>query len=452
MSICPFLTPTAPLVEGADRDEELRHLLRCREEDCLMWNGEHQMCNIPRLADLLRGSQLVETRTESKVDRLVTIFEEHTAGMDEKLTTLAELQRGFESLQEKANAEIADLIRESHSIAHRQIDAAGEIAEKSAAAQAEQSEKYTAQLTELQAVVNRQTDSAIDAIRTQLKFIQNQVSESTELLNTAITSIISGSEENTQKLVQTYTNQSEAIKNSLVENLKAFGEKMTGNFEAIRSEVAKQSEVLEKFVDTEEKRITQLQALVEQTARNNAEILEFLKDQAQRRAEEDAQKQLQLAREHNNQGVVFFHKQAFAAALLEFEKALEWHENFPEAHNNIGLTLSQLDRQDEAKTHFKKAIELKPDMPESYINLGCVYHLESDFNEAIQMFETALQHETNLAAAYTNLGNAYHELEKFAEAIKAWQRAVEIDPDEIEARENLEKYATVNEEINEENI
>ncbi|OQY28974.1 MAG: hypothetical protein B6244_05390 [Candidatus Cloacimonetes bacterium 4572_55] len=381
MGICPFLTPTAPFIEGADHDEEMRHLLRCREEDCLVWSIEYHACNIPRLAELVSGVQLIEARSESKIERMVHILTGYSSDISTQLT-------GFEKATEQATIKIGQNLK--------QVVASG-------------------------------FDDLQDLLRTQLNFIQNGMDENSDKIKSSLDNLKDALLQGIDRIIQSNKSQAERLSHLLEGQNRLFTD----------------------FISVQNKRMEKMEDLVELTARNNQQILNFLNEQETRRQAEDRRRQIQEGRDHNNQGVALFHKQAYEAAAAEFKEAITLFPDFPEAHNNLGLTLSRLKQSDEAKSHFIKAIKLLPDMVESYINLGCVYHLESDFNEAIKYFEEALKHKGNLAPAYTNLGNAYHELDKFKEAVSAWKRAVEIDPDEIEAKTCLERYGASNQEESE---
>ncbi len=464
MAICPFLTPTAPMVEGADRDEELRHLLRCREDDCLMWNSEYKSCNIPRLAELLSGVQLVETRSEAKIERLVGISSEHKSDMDSQLTRLNTLQKELERLQNQALEANAQAVAHSHELTEKQINGV----------------ETSAQL--LRETLQKQFSDLQDVFRTQLKFLQNQTHEESSAIQSNLADIKATDAVQHAQLCEVVSRQIQGAQDSVVFQLKnlqadvagAMGDLKTTliaeqtrtievsrentltleravaqtltqclseKLDRVTEHIAAQHQLIQDFIGAQSERINRLELLIEQTTSNNQQILIFLKEQAARRAAEDLRLQATIAREHNNQGVALFHKRAYEAAVAEFEEALRLQPDLADAHNNLGLALSQLGKKADAQTHFKQAIQLKPVMAEAYVNLGCLYHLDSDYNEAIRMFEEALKQEINMAVAYTNLGNAYHELDRFDEAVTAWKRAIEIDPNEAEALHNLSLYS-----------
>jgi len=148
----------------------------------------------------------------------------------------------------------------------------------------------------------------------------------------------------------------------------------------------------------------------------------------------------QKANEHNDRGVMLFHRRELAAAEAEFHRVLDIRPDFAEAYNNLGLTLSDLGKKEEAVEAFKKAIDLSPEAPEAYNNLGCLYRIKKDYQQAVELFNQAIAKREDYSLAYFNLGVAYEELEKFELAIKAWEKVLNLQPTHEEARRKLASY------------
>jgi tetratricopeptide (TPR) repeat protein len=157
----------------------------------------------------------------------------------------------------------------------------------------------------------------------------------------------------------------------------------------------------------------------------------FTEDEGRRRKKESA-------REHNNRGVVYFHKGAHEAAALAFEKSVELDPEYAEAYNNLGLVYTELNRSDHAEKAFENALVLRPDLVEAYNNLGILYYAETDYDKATEMFSKALSEGCrDRSAAYTNFGNSLHQLQQYEEAAEAWTRALQINPLNQNAKKGL---------------
>ena len=63
-------------------------------------------------------------------------------------------------------------------------------------------------------------------------------------------------------------------------------------------------------------------------------------------------------------------KNQYAAAAVEWSKALELEPDEAPAHNNLGLALVETGKVEEGIAHYRKALELSPGYPEAHNNLG----------------------------------------------------------------------------------
>lgn len=99
------------------------------------------------------------------------------------------------------------------------------------------------------------------------------------------------------------------------------------------------------------------------------------------------------------------------------------------------------------KGDYKKALEeyrqAQIDRPESErlaYNLGNALYKQNFYEEALQKFEKALGKltATEQANAYFNLGNTLYRMNKLPEAIQAYQKTLEINPNDEDAKYNIE--------------
>lgn len=108
--------------------------------------------------------------------------------------------------------------------------------------------------------------------------------------------------------------------------------------------------------------------------------------------------------------------------------------------NNAGNEAFYRGAYAEALAEYRQAQVDDPDRAEPYYNAANAYNLQSQVDATLAQTQQALRNaETSLAAAtWYNLGNAYYDAGSWVEAIAAYQEALRIDPDDRDAKHNLE--------------
>jgi tetratricopeptide (TPR) repeat protein len=130
-------------------------------------------------------------------------------------------------------------------------------------------------------------------------------------------------------------------------------------------------------------------------------------------------------------------KNQYAAAAVEWSKALELEPDEAPAHNNLGLALVETGKVREGMEHYRKALELSPGYPEAHNNLGSALVRSHRLPEAVEQFEKALKTNPNHASAHLNLGAALAQMGRIDEAMPHLERALELLPEDAEAHTNL---------------
>ena len=97
-------------------------------------------------------------------------------------------------------------------------------------------------------------------------------------------------------------------------------------------------------------------------------------------------------------------------AIPEFEAALKYNPNHPEAHYHLGRALYVKGNYEGAKAHYLQAARLDPTAPVQS-GLGAAYFRLGQTSEAIAQFKEALRLNPDDAEAAENL--------RFAEATQA---------------------------------
>jgi tetratricopeptide (TPR) repeat protein len=109
-------------------------------------------------------------------------------------------------------------------------------------------------------------------------------------------------------------------------------------------------------------------------------------------------------------------------------------------YNQYGDSQLQQGRMEEAIIAFESAQVLEPDNAVYYFNLASAHAQTGDTHAALEALQQSIQRgdQTVAAAAWYNIGNIHYEMNNFTEAILAYQQALRINPQNTDARYNLE--------------
>jgi tetratricopeptide (TPR) repeat protein len=109
-------------------------------------------------------------------------------------------------------------------------------------------------------------------------------------------------------------------------------------------------------------------------------------------------------------------------------------------HNEAGNEHFEEQAYEPAIEAYKLAQVSEPDLAEPYYNAANAYNRTSQVEAAQLQTEQALKTaDPELAAqAWYNLGNAYFDAQQWQQAIEAYQEALRLQPDDQDAKHNLE--------------
>ena len=128
-----------------------------------------------------------------------------------------------------------------------------------------------------------------------------------------------------------------------------------------------------------------------------------------------------------------------AAAVGQFERALQLRPAYPIAENDLGNALLELDRNSEAIAHYRAAVGLNPGFADAHNNLGGALARVGRLSEAESEIKAALSLQPNDAEAHNNLGGILAGTGRLAQAIAQFREALRLDPNYGAARSNLAK-------------
>jgi tetratricopeptide (TPR) repeat protein len=96
---------------------------------------------------------------------------------------------------------------------------------------------------------------------------------------------------------------------------------------------------------------------------------------------------------------------------------------------------------DEANNKYRDAEVSNPESPIVHFNIGDALYKKRKYEEALEAYRKSIQKGDDVqlqAQSYYNLGNALYRLNKWPESVLAYQQALKLNPDDKDAKYNLE--------------
>lgn len=107
-----------------------------------------------------------------------------------------------------------------------------------------------------------------------------------------------------------------------------------------------------------------------------------------------------------------------------------------------GNQFYQQSQFDLAETQYRKALEYDPDNEKAKYNLANALQRQSKYDEAAKLLENlagSSKDNSIKSAAYYNQGVAFTKMKNLDASIESYKKALRMNPNDQEARENLEK-------------
>ncbi|XP_017153997.1 small glutamine-rich tetratricopeptide repeat-containing protein beta [Drosophila miranda] len=109
-----------------------------------------------------------------------------------------------------------------------------------------------------------------------------------------------------------------------------------------------------------------------------------------------------------------------------------------ESIKNEGNRLMKECKYNEALLQYNRAITFDPKNPIFYCNRAAAHIRLGDNERAVTDCKSSLLYNNNYSKAYSRLGVAYSNMGKFNEAEQAYRKAIELEPENLDYRNNLE--------------
>ena len=178
--------------------------------------------------------------------------------------------------------------------------------------------------------------------------------------------------------------------------------------------------------------------IVYREAKQHAEALRAFERSIERQADY-AQGHFYLAAELDQLG-----KREEARRLLQ--RTIELDPNHSDALNYLGyLDAESGEHLQEAKAHIERALALDPENGAYLDSLGWVYYKMGRIDEAVTYLERAAAALDTDAVIFSHLGDAYFSLRDWDRARRNWERALELNPDQAEVKDKLDRLLATQE-------
>jgi protein O-mannosyl-transferase len=142
---------------------------------------------------------------------------------------------------------------------------------------------------------------------------------------------------------------------------------------------------------------------------------------------------------YNDLGVGFERQHKPDSAEQSFRRAIELQPDYDEALNNLGVAIVRQGNIASGIELFQRALAVNPDYADAHVNWGNALVRSGRQSDAIPHYEAALAIRSKDADAYLNWGVALAQQAKFPDAALKFRQALAANPNQVEARQYLEK-------------
>jgi protein O-GlcNAc transferase len=118
------------------------------------------------------------------------------------------------------------------------------------------------------------------------------------------------------------------------------------------------------------------------------------------------------------------------AAVVHFTRATSLDCNNPGYHNDLGLAWLELHQLSEARAAFQRVLELDPQSVPAFVHLGVLANITGLTDVAVNMMRRALRVDPNCIEAHNNLAMFLRDQGELVECRRHYQQALGLKPDQ----------------------
>ena len=133
----------------------------------------------------------------------------------------------------------------------------------------------------------------------------------------------------------------------------------------------------------------------------------------------------EIAESHSTMGSIkMYYEWDFAAATIEFKKAIELNPNFAEAHEQYATCMGILGNYTEAIKHASIAFNLDPCSLLIIFHIAAVYWMAGDYEKELEYGRRLVELEPNFYGGHYLVGRGLMGLKRYEEAVPELEIAV----------------------------
>jgi superkiller protein 3 len=122
----------------------------------------------------------------------------------------------------------------------------------------------------------------------------------------------------------------------------------------------------------------------------------------------------------NNLGVLYYRKEMYEEAVVQFKEALKIDPKFDLARENLQYLFTETEMEDPNVSHWKAEVEKAPSDVKAIFKLGISYKNMGRFEDASEAFERVVKLARNNVAAKLHLGSTYKARGLYSEALEQY--------------------------------
>jgi tetratricopeptide (TPR) repeat protein len=136
---------------------------------------------------------------------------------------------------------------------------------------------------------------------------------------------------------------------------------------------------------------------------------------------------------------IAFEEEDFVKALALLNEANAKEPNNSEIIFKIAYILQKSGDNEEAIKYYKQALELDKENEFIHNSMASIYRENGEYTSAKIHLKASLDIDGKNPITYYNYGNLLVDIQNFEEATMMYEKAIELNPDFLEARDELAK-------------